>query len=426
MRNSAFTKIVVVCIGIEVVVFVWLSSLGQDGFKKIVSSPDTVEYVQVAHALAEKGQLIASRRTLGYPMFMALGYGLGGDLYGPQIVIAVQLILNVVFTFLCWRLLERITPNVSVGLRAVATLVFFWAGLGMALNLLSDFLASFLFAVFLYGMLFWRKPLLCILSGSCLAVATLTRPTFILIPFLVPLSAFLVGRVTSKVPASYVLVFIFSSLAATGASIVYQYRLSGYLGPSSVVSQNIGRMLSYDDYEEFRTKIADYAHLNSAGDLSPAEEEKYARELFWQELFASPQKIILPLLQTLVKYIFVPIEYVVAKFTVFIRDDATYVGYVRPVLFAVFLPMWILFLIPPFRSASKVIAFYSLTMILLLYILGISLHTKDQGERIRFPMLAFMLPVILCNGYNLWRRASTIWCFSLSSDRRNKAVSHST
>jgi hypothetical protein len=88
-------------------------------------------------------------------------------------------------------------------------------------------------------------------------------------------------------------------------------------------------------------------------------------------------------------------------------------------MFALFLPLWMLFLLPPVTSGSKGIAYYLLVLLLLLYILGISLHTKDQGERIRFPMLAFMVPLILINADAFLRRFAPVWA---GPPKSNKAV----
>lgn len=365
MYDPLLRRIIVVAAAVEIVVFAWIASWGVESFHAAVSSPDTPEYLQVARALADRGVLIPSRRTLGYPLFLALGYALGGVGYGTRIVVALQLALNLLFVRLCWKLLQRLVPRIDVRLRVAATVVFFWAGLGMALNLLSDFLAAFLFSIFLYGMLFWRRPFACLGSGLCLALATLTRPTFTFVPFLLPVLALLANRVTSKIPRLHLWVFVFFSLSATGVSILYQYRTSGYLGPSSVVTQNISRMLSYDDYEQFRRRIAEYAKVDPGTTLSPAEEERYARELLWRGLAGSPGAVLFPLGVTMVKYLFVPIEYAVAKPVVFFLGDATYFAYVRPALFAACLPIWLLSLIPPLDSPKRLRAYYFLVLILL-------------------------------------------------------------
>jgi 4-amino-4-deoxy-L-arabinose transferase-like glycosyltransferase len=229
--------ILIACAAIELLLFCWLCFLGQEAFREFVSTPDTSTYASVALQLAENATLISSRRTLGYPLFLSLGYLIGGRSYGTYVVITTQLILNIVFTWGCWRLLQRITPAAGTRLRSIVTLFFFWAGMGMATYLLTDFLASFLFGVFLYGMLFWRSRSSVLLSGTSLALATLTRPTFIFIPFLLPFAAYLIGRFTSKVPRSHLVSFILFSFIATCISIIYQHTFNGYIGVSPIFTQ---------------------------------------------------------------------------------------------------------------------------------------------------------------------------------------------
>ena len=178
-----------------------------------------------------------------------------GRSYGIYVVIATQLALNVIFTWGCWRLLQRTAPAAGgETFRSIVTLFFFWAGLGMALYLLTDFLASFLFGVFLYGFIFCRGRYSVFLSGTSLALATLTRPTFTFIPFLLPFAAYLIGQFSEKIPRKHLVVFIVCSFIATGISIMYQCSADGYIGPSSIVTQNIERAIYFSLKENHITE----------------------------------------------------------------------------------------------------------------------------------------------------------------------------
>ena len=229
--------------GSEVLFFGALIFLKPENFIKIVWHPDTSSYVRIAQKLTQRRSLITSYRTLGYPLFMSLGYMLGGQDYGNYLIIGGQLILNLLFTWGFWKLLERMCPSAPARIRVLLTLFFFWAGLGMALKLLTDFLAAFLFGVFLFGFLFWRSGLSLFVSAMALGLATLVRPTFTFVPLLIPIAAYLVERCTSKLPVLHVVGFVFASLAATGMSSVYQYSFQGYAGPSPILAKNIGRTL---------------------------------------------------------------------------------------------------------------------------------------------------------------------------------------
>ena len=354
--------------------------------------------------------LTSGQRTLGYPLFLSLCYLIGGRSYGIYVAIATQLVLNIVFTWGCWRLLQRIAPAAGVRLRSIVTLFFFWAGMGMALYLMTDFLASFFFGVFLYGMLFWRSRSSVPLSGTALALATLTRPTFTFIPFLLPLAAYLIGRFTSKVPKNYLIAFMLFSFVATGISIIYQYTSDGYIGPSPVVTQNIERTI-YFSLKENQLTESDYIREfegeieRRAGQpfvtLSRSAQEKYAREMLFEVLVSHPRQIILYLVRNFVKYIFVPVESVVARLTALYMSEQAYLTYVRPVLGLLCLPIWLFSLSPPFGSPKKYKMYYLLVVIFLLYVVGISVMTPLQGERMRFPVLVFMLPVMVWNVHRL-------------------------
>src|SRR5207342_490823 len=106
---------------------------------------DTPEYVRVALHFAERFTLTSSPRTPGYPLFLALGYLIGGSTNGAYVIIVIQLALNIVFTWGCWTLLQQLVPSAGVRLRISLTLFFFWVGLGMALYLMTDFIAALLF-----------------------------------------------------------------------------------------------------------------------------------------------------------------------------------------------------------------------------------------------------------------------------------------
>jgi hypothetical protein len=393
------------CGVISLLVFVWLYSLDGGAFRALVETPDTSSYTDVALTLTATGTLIPSPRTLGYPLFLALGYIIAGSTYGLYLIVAAQLLLNLVFTWGCWKLLVHLAPDVKPGLRIAATLFFFWAGLGMAILVISDFLASFFFGVFFYGLLFWRSRLAGLLSGTFLALATFVRPTFTFVPLVLPLAAYLVGRITSRLSWRYILTYIVMSLGATAVSISYQYYSFGYVGPSDVVAKNIGRTLHHaskdkamtlHDYQAFRERIAKEAGME-ADALLPTDEEPYAKKILLDELQLRPGVILVQIISTAIKYIFVPVESFWSSFVRFYGNDQMYQTYVRPFLGLACLPLWVLALIPPQGSTHRKKPYYLLVMIFLLYVVGLTAINPGQGERIRFPVLAGVFPIILWN-----------------------------
>jgi hypothetical protein len=408
------------CAAIELLLFGWLCSLNQEAFGEFVWTPDTVEYNRIALQLfeynrialplAENATLTSGQRTPGYPAFLYMGYLIGGRSYGIYVVIATQLIFNIIFTWGCWRLLQRIAPAAGIGLKCIVTLFFFWAGLGMALALTTDFLSSLFFGVFLYGVMFCRSRSSVLLSGTSLSLATLTRPTFTLIPFLLPLAAYFIGQFSSKVPRKHLIAFMIFSVMATCISSIYQYTADGYIGPSPIVTQNIERAIYFSLKESYLTEANYIGEFKQDigrragqpyGTLSRSDQEKYAKEMFFEVLISHPGQILLYLVKNFVKYIFVPIEACVMKLTMFYISEQTYVAYVRPVLGLLCLPIWLLSLSPPIGFPKKSKKYYLCVVTLLLYVVGLSAMTPLQGERMRFPMLAFMLPVMVWNIHGL-------------------------
>lgn len=387
----------------ELAFFIWLCSLDGDAFRAFVWAPDTGSYVEIALAIVNKGELIPSPRTLGYPLFLVPGYLIGGSEYGPHVAIAFQFLINLVLCFGCWKLLQKTTPNVTPNFRAAVTILLFWAGLGMAMNVLSDFLAGFFFAVFLYGMLFWRSSLSVFVSAASLAAATLIRPTFTFLPLLIPPAAYFIGRFTSRVPLAHMAMFVLFSIAATAISISYQYRFLGYAGPSDVVTKNIVRTLHFInndrphvDYDGYSKKLAERAGSPS-GKLSSTEQEIQATQLFLEELRSRPGLVVLQLLKTFAKYLFVPVETMILKFVGFYFDQSFYSAYVRPILTLLWLPVWLFALIPPLKSTRNELAYYFLVMVFLFYLAGLTAINPLQGERVRFPILPFMIPLFVLN-----------------------------
>jgi hypothetical protein len=402
------------CASLEFLMWFVLSSLGKEVFTQWIWTPDSHEYARVAQHVASTFQLTSSHRTLGYPLFLSLGYVIGGQDYWMHVTIVLQLILNLVFTLGCWRLIERVVPAVGTTSKVMATLFFFWAALGMAFFVMTDFLASFLFWVFLYGLLFWRTPSRVVLAGSALAAATFTRPTFTFLPFLLPIASLLVARATTKVPLRHIFTFMALAAAATGISVACQYRAFGYLGPSpGVLTENIETTLYYALVEGRVAGSTEKSYVNELRKsieqrvgrpyttLSLSEQESNAKQVFLDNLTAHPKEIAARLMLNFFKYLFVPVEANVLKATTFYLGEQTYFTYVRPILMLSCLPIWLLSLAPPLGPSRELKTYYSLVIVLVFYVIGVSAITNFGGERMRFPVLVAMMPVLAWNLHHI-------------------------
>lgn len=276
---------------------------------------------------------------------------------------------------------------------------------------MSDFLSALLFAVFVYGLLFWRDYRSLWVSGTALVLATLVRPTLMFLPLLLPLLAWCVARATSRVPVGHVAVYAACIVAAIGASTAYQYASDGYLGPSSIVAQNLGRTVVFatldgsvtsDDYGRFVPQIE--ARAGAAYEtLSRREVQHHSVRIFFETLWAQPKRMAVQMARTFVKYLFVPVESLLQRLTERTAGAARYEAVVRPVVALMCLPIWLLALWPP-RSEPRDRAYYAFMLIIWFYLAGIAVVNPYQGERIRFPVLMFALPVVLWNAQGVYRR----------------------
>ncbi len=400
---------------VELLLLLALCFLGDAAFLSFVWWDDSGEYHRAALELAG-GSLPRTPRTLGYPLFLALAHLLAGPDRGIQLAIALQLLLNLGLTAGCWNLLERLAPEAGAGFRAALTVFLGVAGLGMAVCVLSDFLAAFCFAVFLYGLLFWHTRGLLAFAGAGLALATLVRPTFTLVAVLVPVLASVVRFCTRPLPLRHALALILWSVGATGASLAYQYGVNGYVGPSAIVTQNLQRVLFFtrDDesvsieahVEAFEAEVARRAE-RPFDDLSWSEQEAYARELLAEHARTHSGAIVALAATSFVKYVFAPVETLVARLTGAVASEELYGRYFRPAIALFCMPVWVLALVPP-RGPTARRAFYLLALLLLAYLAGITALNPQQGERVRFPVLAF-LPIVAWNGHAVANFVRSRW-----------------
>jgi hypothetical protein len=150
-------------------------------------------------------------------------------------------------------------------------------------------------------------------------------------------------------------------------------------------------------FEQEVAKRADRAFST----LSPGDEEAYARQIFDEQLKSHPVQIAANYTTNFIKYLLVPVESnVMRMFALYVSEDA-YFEDVRIILGVMCLPVWLLSLMPPLGSNGRLKMYYMLVLGCLVYILMLSAIGTGSGERIRFPILAFMLPVVVWNIHQL-------------------------
>ncbi|MGD0898082.1 MAG: hypothetical protein ABR915_09630 [Thermoguttaceae bacterium] len=392
---------------LETIAFFWACSLSTDEFRKQFLGGDTEDYVRVAKGLLISGMPpIGESRTVGYPLFLAACLGIGGEKHGYRFALAVQLCLNMVFLSTFWSFLARIGPHTRLAIKITMAAVFFLAGFGMAMRLLSDFQAALLFTLFLYGLCFGRSRRWGTGTGVSLGLTLLTRPTFLPLVILLPLLPFFVRRFASRVPWSHIVVCAGCGLAAAtvgwwqeqrsartvhaGMSLRWQLAKDwvdevGFHGEPKSREETARRR------EAFNARIAAIAG-RPVNALTRGEIDAAAGKILREIVMDHPRAVAVCWAKRFVKSLFVPIEQVVrVAFAAFDRDDA-YVRLVRGPLFVLCFPLWVLALAPPPKDWKQQWAFYLFTILLVFYDLGINaIGGGAQGERYRFPVLPLML-----------------------------------
>jgi hypothetical protein len=310
-----------------------------------------------------------------------------------------------------WRLLTRLVPDAGAGVVLTMTAILGWAGMGMAWRMLTDFAGGLAFFGFLYGLLFWRRPLGIASMALLLFAATLIRPSFTFFPLLLPLLVWIVGRVTTCVPWRSAAVLMAACVAGTCVNVAYQYRNYGYWGPSPVVSLGLRNALWHaverrrfpmlPDYEAELAREIEHRSGRPMAELSPTDEERYVKQVFVEAFRAHPRELIGYFVSGALKYTFVPIEAFVDQCVTAVRGYSFYSRYIRPALFLICLPLWLLALAPPLGASRELRYYWLLVMVTVAYTIGVSAMLSTQGERYRFPMLAFMLPVAARNFLDL-------------------------
>lgn len=246
---------------------------------------DAIQYDSLAKTLAERGEysyqhegLPILRRPPVYPFFLAILYRLFG--YNHQIVRFVQVLIDV---FTCWIVYlialrifnRRIVAIVAISLFALY--VPFWINVG---SILSETLATFLIALFVYALLLAEeKPskIRYAVTGVILGLASLCRPTTLFFPFLLLIVSFFQKNKTRNVR---LIGFLITGMVLTMAPwVIRNYSVSKYLVPISTISGQtvvdglIRRKGSFDN-----TKIKDVGKSGLL-DIEVEEERKLVHEL---------------------------------------------------------------------------------------------------------------------------------------------------
>jgi hypothetical protein len=391
---------------LEGVFFLWTCSFKSDAFEKLFCFSDTGTYVRFAKDILTTHTLgFDETRTLGYPLFLCPCLQLGGDLYGYKTVIGVQLMMNLVFVGVFWRMLRRIAPDVRPAIQIGMSAIFFLAGFGMAIRVLTDFQAAFFFTLFLYGLFFGRSWPWMILASASLIVAILTRPTFSLVVVLLLVLPFAVRRFSTAVPWSHLVAYALCGTLAAMTNL-WQEKRSENLVNARMSLPTFEVQCWFDEihYDHLATSAAEdrqrsevfTRHLAaSAGkpmsELTRKQVDQVSFRILKELTAEHPAKMTRIFVTHFVKSLLAPIEHSVCFWFLFAEKEEEYCRVVRYALGALCLPLWLLCWVPPWGSRKRWAAFYWVLLCTTFYVLAISaLAGPGAGERFRFAVLPLM------------------------------------
>ncbi len=202
-------------------------------------------------------------------------------------------------------------------------------------------------------------------------------------------------------------------------STAYEYRDRNDLGASGFVVYHfhavIGKLfyptMDRSEFDKlYFTRLE--AECGKPEELSRrGERNRAAWRLLLAHLREYPGRFAVNYGKGFAKAVFVPSsEGAVSRILYDLDLEAWYEPVARPILFVLWLPVWILALLPPVRQSRSEVAFYCLVMLVTLYVLGLSSFAPGGGDRMRFPVFPFWLILAAASAHRL----------SLRFQRRNR------
>jgi hypothetical protein len=386
---------------LQAVFLVWLFGQGRDAVVRRICLPDTGGYVPPAlYILHGTGLPPDMVRTVGYPLFLVVPFGLGGEDYGYHLVIVMQSVLNLIATLLLWKLLAALLPQIRTGVLMAAVAIFWYAGFGLALNVLTDFLFGFLLLVFIYAFLLKRGPWWLAVGASALLAAGLTRPTLGPFLLLLPLLKIFLQRKGHYLPTASVAVYAMAIVICSGVNFALEHsradRCSEGIRVGSV--QATLRDNGIATKSEVTQRIAELAG-RPYDQLARHEQDTFSRRVFIEYVSGQPLRYMSRLAFSAVKYMISPVEGVVSKAVAADDEqrDAFARSAVRGIVLLLGLPIWVLALWPGMARRLETRDLYFFSLVMTLYFIGFGSAFAGQGERFRFPALPMLLVCFAAN-----------------------------
>jgi hypothetical protein len=380
---------------------IWLFGHGRDAVCQRICFPDTGGYVFPALSILHVAGLPPDMvRTVGYPLFLVVPFWLGGEPYGYHLAIVMQSVLNLLGALLFGKLLAAMLPQIRTAVLMAAVAIFWYAGFGLALNVLSDFLFGFLLLIFLYAFWLKRGPLWLAVGASALCAAGLTRPTLGPFLLLLPLLKILVQRRGHYLPTTSVVVYAVAIVVSSGVNFGLEHARAERCSESYMAFQvhTIVQDTGIGTRSEVTLRIAELAG-RPYDQLTRHEWNTLSRRVFIEYVSAQPLRFMRGLVLNAVKYILSPADNVVVK--VAAADDEQREAFarspVRGIVLLLGLPIWVLALWPGMVRRPETRDLYLFALVMSLYFVGFASVIGGGGERLRFPALPMLLVCFACN-----------------------------
>lgn len=241
LTTKGLTLIVFFAILINISFFVSLQPWKDDVVKTTILSGDAPGYNKLALTLLTEKSFknFGTLRTPGYPLFVAVIYGIFGE------HICVILLLQTLFNILSVILIYRITATFFS--RNIALLAAFLYVLDIhqtlyAVSFLTESLFDFLFLISVYFLsrsFKMTSSVFLFLSALILGMATLVRPISIFFPAVPILLIFFLYNGSLKTKLTYMSLFGVIFIATISPWLLYNYSMYGEAKLSSISSYNI-------------------------------------------------------------------------------------------------------------------------------------------------------------------------------------------
>lgn len=202
---------------------------------------DAIGYHQLALSILSEKSFVDfdSFRTPGYPVFVALIYGISSC--SVWFVLIIQILLSLISVVLVYKIATVFFPHqiglLSAFLFAIDTTQAFWS-----VALYTDTLFVFLFLISVYYLCISIKEndlLSNCLSAFFLGIATLVRPISFLFPFIAIVVLVLLSNLKLKIRIIHVLLFSVIFLVSISPWLIHNYSKYGEAKLSSISGFNL-------------------------------------------------------------------------------------------------------------------------------------------------------------------------------------------